>query len=305
VQIEVESVERLRFGDSSPVRAASAVAPLGDGHLVVQDDATHAAWVRDGSVKAVRVLPAVDGLELFDEASGTKHLKPDLEAACVLDVDGAPAVLVMGSGSLGARMRWSLLRLVDGRPVAHVVDMASLYADAAAALSVPADVLNMEGACVVDGVLRWYHRGLPAAGAATGSVDLDPAAAAAAALGRDSPSSVAVRNPRHYDLGEVDGVGLGITDAVALPDGTVLLSAAAEDSPNPRDDGPVVASALVRLDGYAVDDVAPLPLIEGRICKVEGLMMLESDQADVRLLAVVDVDDAGSPSLAVRLRVGH
>ena len=110
-------------------------------------------------------------------------------------------------------------------------------------------------------------------------------------------------NPRHYDLGEVHGVGLGITDAVALPGGAVLVSAAAEDSPNPRDDGPVVASALVRIDGDVVADVTPLPLVDGRVCKVEGLMLLDTDQAHTRLLAVVDVDDPGSPSLAVRLRV--
>lgn len=303
MEIDIEGVDRLRHADGSPVRAASAVAPLGDGFLVVQDDATHGAWFRDGSAEAVRVLPAVEGLDLFDEASGTKHLKPDLEAACVLDADGEPAVLMIGSGSLTARMRWSLLRLEADRPVVQVADLAPLYAEAAAALAVPPDVLNMEGACVVDGVLRWYHRGLPAAGVPTGSVDLDAASAVAAVLGRASPSSVTVSAPTTYDLGEVDGVGLGITDAVALPDGTVLLSAAAEDSPNPRDDGPVVASALVRLDGHAVEDVTPLPLIEGRVCKVEGLMLLGSDQAHLRLLAVVDVDDPGSPSLAVRLRV--
>ena len=153
----MERVERLRLADGSPVRAASAVVPLGDGFLVVQDDATHGAWFRAGSVSVVRLLPAVDGLELFEEASGTKHLKPDFEAACGLEVDGEPAVLMLGSGSLGARMRWSLLRFVGGHPQAQVADLAPLYADVAAALSVPPDALNMEGACVVGGALR-YHR---------------------------------------------------------------------------------------------------------------------------------------------------
>ena len=303
MQIEVESVERLRLADGSPVRAASAVVPFGDGFLVVQDDATHGAWFAAGAVSDVRLLPAVDGLEVFDEAAGTKHLKPDLEAACVLEVDGAPAVLLLGSGSLAARTRWSLLRLVDGRPEARAAEMAPLYAAVAEALSVPSDVLNLEGACLVGGVLRWYHRGLPAAGVPAGSVDLEPAAAVDAALGRISPDDVAVSNPRHYDLGEVRGVGLGVTDAVALPDGWVLVSAAAEDSPNPRDDGPVVAAALARLDGHAVEDVTPLPLVDGRVSKVEGLMLLESDRDSARLLAVVDVDDPAAPSVALRLVV--
>ncbi|RHW26532.1 hypothetical protein D0Z08_14515 [Nocardioides immobilis] len=307
MDIEVEGVERLRHADGSPVRAASALAPLGDGFLVVQDDAAHGAWFRAGSASAVRLLPPVDGHDLFDEASGTKHLKPDLEAACVVEVDGSPAVLMLGSGSLAARMRWALVRLVDGRPTVAVADMAPLYAAVGDALSVPSEALNLEGACLLGGTLRWYLRGLPSAGLPPGSVDLEPAAALAAVLGRTAPGAVAVTNARHYDLGEVAGVGLAITDAVTLPDGAVLLSAAAEDSPNVRDDGPVVASALVRLDGHHVDDITPLPRVDGRVSKVEGLMVLDADaEADgghVRLLAVIDVDDPGVPSEALRLRV--
>jgi hypothetical protein len=54
MQIEIEQVERLRFDHGGPVRAASAVAGFGDGFLVVQDDATHAAWFIDGRATAVR-----------------------------------------------------------------------------------------------------------------------------------------------------------------------------------------------------------------------------------------------------------
>ena len=82
MDIDVLSFDRLRFSDGAPVRSASAVVPFGGGFLVVPDDATHAAWFREDTVTAVRLLPPVAGLELFDEASGTKHLKPDLEAAC-------------------------------------------------------------------------------------------------------------------------------------------------------------------------------------------------------------------------------
>ena len=60
----------------------------------------------------------------------------------------------------------------------------------------------------------------------------------------------------------------------------------------------------MRLDGDAVEDVTPLPLVDGRVSKVEGLMLLDADDArTLRLLAVVDVDDPPFPSLAVRLRV--
>jgi hypothetical protein len=303
MEIELESVERLRFEDGAPVRAASAVAPWAGGYVVVQDDGTHAAWVTGTSVTAVRLLPAVEGREVFDKASGTKHLKPDLESACEVTVDDQPAVLAMGSGSSGQRMRWSLLRLTDGRPRSVTTDMTPLYAAVANDLSVSPDELNLEGACVIDGTLRWYQRGLPSAGLPSGSVDLGLGAVLAAALGRAEPGAVPVTSARHYDLGELEGVGLAVTDAVVLPGHRVLVSAAAEDSPNPRDDGPVVGSALVRLDGCAVADVTPFPLVEGAVSKVEGLLVLEADAGQARLLAVVDVDDPDTASLALRLRV--
>jgi hypothetical protein len=51
VQVELIGTERLWFGPGDPVRAASAVSPFGDGWLIAQDDANHAAalvpaWTR-------------------------------------------------------------------------------------------------------------------------------------------------------------------------------------------------------------------------------------------------------------------
>ena len=186
-----------------------------------------------------------------------------------------------------------------------MADMTRLYPAVAAALSVDADVLNMEGVCIVGDALRWYHRGLPSAGLRSGSVDIDLASALGAALGQVDPDRVAVTNARRYDLGTVDGVGLAVTDVVALPGGAHLASAAAENSPNPRDDGPVVASALARLEGDVVAEVVPLPPLEGSVIKVEGLMVLEADERQTLLLAVADVDDPEAASWATRLRVSH
>jgi hypothetical protein len=303
VEIELESVERLRFADGSAVRAASAVERLGDGFLVVQDDATRAAWFRQGVATEVRLLPPVAGLDRFRDSEGTKHLKPDLEASCALVADGEPAVLVLGSGSSPARKRGSLLRLRGGEPQVAVADLAPLYAAVATALGVDLDVLNLEGACLVDGTFRWFHRGLPSAGLPSGSVDLDPGQMVAVAAGRLDADAVGVGNPCAYDLGSVDGVGLAVTDVVTLPDGSMLASAVAEASPNVRDDGPVVASALVHLDGHEVREVAPLPPVEGRVSKVEGLMVAAAEPGPVLLRAVVDADDADAPSLCLRLRV--
>ena len=281
LRVRVERFRRLAFDDGSPVRAASAVAALGDGWLVAQDDAAHGAWVRDPGVERVRLVPPVEGHDVFSSAEGTKHLKPDLEAACVLD-DGS--VLLLGSGSTPARMRAARVRLREGQPQVDVLELAPVYAEVARVLELAPDDLNLEGACRVGDVLRWFARGNLSAGVPSASVELD-----VAALLAGGPAHV--RAPLRYELGAVDGVGLAVTDAVALPDGRVLVSATAEDTPNAVDDGPVVASALALLDGPQVVQVARLPEVDGRVAKVEGLALLSCDGTGAHVLAVVDEDD--------------
>ncbi|MEX5718853.1 DUF6910 family protein [Geodermatophilus maliterrae] len=302
MRVVVDEVRTLWFDDGTPVRAASGIAPLGEGWLVAQDDATSAAWRRAGSVTPVRVLPPVEGHDTFAEAAGTKHLKPDLEVACPAEVDGEPAVLLLGSGSSPRRMRGVLVRFEDGRPVARAADLDPLYARVVTVLGLPPDQLNLEGGSRSGGTVRWYQRGNLAAGVASASVEVPLADLVAAVLGRTAPASVPVARPRRYELGEVDGVGLAVTDAVALPDGRELLSAAAEDTPNAVDDGPVVATALALVDGEDVLAVARIPEVGGRVHKVEGLALRDVRGGEAHLLAVVDADDAGAPSVELELR---
>ena len=302
MQVFVDEVRALRFDDGTPVTAASGIAPLGDGWLIAQDDATSAAWRRTGSVTSVRVLPPVEGHDTFSEARGTKGLKPDLEVACPAEVDGEPAVLLLGSGSAPRRMRGVLVRLEDGQPVVQAAGLDRLYQRVAECLGLPMDQLNLEGASRHGDVVRWFNRGNLAAGVCSSSVEVPLAAMVAAVLGRDGAASVPVTLPRHYELGEVDGVGLAVTDAIALPDGRLLLSAAAEDTPNAVDDGPVVATALALVDGDEVLAVAPIPEVDGHVHKVEGLALRSVRDGQVHLLAVVDDDDPEKPSSEIDLR---
>ncbi len=303
MRTEVERVGRLHFDDGTPVRSASALAPFGDGWLIAQDDATHAAWRRASSVTAVRVLPSVEGRDVFSEAEGTKHLKPDFEAACEVTVAGAPAVLLLGSGATPARMRASLVRLGDGGPRFDVVPLDPLYERVAEVLGIEPALLNLEGACRLGDRLRWFNRGNLNAGLPSASIDLDLAGLVAAVTGAGGADAVGVDRPRTYDLGEVDGVGLAVTDAAALPDGRVLLSAAAEDTPNAIDDGPVVGTAVALVDGDDLVDVAPLVTADGTVPKVEGLGFSGGTPRGVRLLAVVDADDPLVPSVELTVHV--
>jgi hypothetical protein len=302
LRVDVTAVRRLHFDDGSGVRAASGIAPLGDGWLVAQDDAAHAAWLRDGAVERVRIVPSIEGHDVFSSAEGTKHLKPDLEAACPVEHDGEPAVLVLGSGSTPARMRAALVTLDPG-PTVLLADLAPLYARVADTLQLAPEDLNLEGASRAGTTLRWFARGNLNAGIPSASVDLELAELMAAVTGRAGADAVAVRRPVRYDLGSVDGVGLTVTDAVALPDGRTLISAAAEDTPNAVDDGPVVASAVALLDGDDLLSIAVLPEVQGEVAKVEGLALVSADGSGAQLLAVVDDDDPDVASLALTLRV--
>jgi hypothetical protein len=303
MRVHVDGVRALRFDDGAPVTAASGIAPLGDGWLIAQDDATIAAWLRADRVTPVRVLPPVEGHDVFSEEAGTKRLKPDLEVACPAEVDGEPAVLLLGSGSSPRRMRGVLVQVADGRPVVRSGALGPLYERVAALLGLPTEHLNLEGASRHGGTVRWFNRGNLAAGVRSGSVDVPLEELVAAVLGRSYPASARVGQPRFYDLGEVEGVGLAVTDAIALPDGGLLLSAAAEDSPNAIDDGPVVATALALVDGDDVLAVAPIPEVDGRVHKIEGLALRHMRGSDVHVLAVVDDDDPRTPSAAIDLRV--
>ncbi|WP_448642957.1 DUF6910 family protein [Geodermatophilus sp. URMC 63] len=75
----------------------------------------------------------MEGHDTVAEAAGTKHLKPDLEVACPVEVDGEPAVLLLGSDSTPRRMRGVLVRLEEGRPVARAADLHPLYERVASA----------------------------------------------------------------------------------------------------------------------------------------------------------------------------
>jgi hypothetical protein len=296
MRVEIESVSGLWFGPGAPVRAASAIAPLGDGWLVVQDDATHAAWLRPDGIGAVRVVDAVGGYETFSTAAGTKHLKPDFEAACA--VPGG--VLLLGSGSTAARMRAAL---VTPEPARTVTDLTPVYRRIAAALGLPIELLNLEGAGRLGDRLRCFQRGNSAAGVSSAAVDVALPALLAAASGQDDPGAVPVGPARRYDLGAVRGVALAITDAVALPDGRMVVSAAAEDTPNAVDDGPVVGAALALLDDETVLAVAAVPDGADGPYKIEGLALRGLDAAGVSLAAVVDADDPDLPSSLLDVRL--
>jgi len=277
------------------VRSGSALVRFGKRLAMVQDDALWLAWLdAGGELQAQALATEASGERLIHD----KRRKPDFEAAAV--IPGVPErLLVFGSGGLASRERIAILSESQG---VRLVEATALYASWRCEPRFAGAELNIEGA-FVDGTR------LVVCSRSNGALSRDPEAFDATAEIQlsellaylEAPHTAAV--PRlgqieQYQLGQIDGVRLTLTDA-ALRDGQRYYVAAAEASAGAISDGPVhgVSLGLLAEDArYAlIEDESGQPLRE----KVEGLTPVP-DSED--WLAIVDADDVTKPSNLLRLR---
>lgn len=286
------------------VRAGSGVRRWGERVVVVQDDVNALALLdeKTGSV-APLVLPAgAGGHRHFSEQRGNKASKMDLEA-CVVLPDGR--LLAVGSGSTPAREH---VVVVGQDHQVRVVQAAPLFAQLRSRRDFAGSELNLEGAVVVGGLIRLFQRGNGAAvdgHAATnavGDLDLDRFLRWLD-HGAPPPELDAVTC---VDLGHVQGVPFGFTDATALPDGRIVFLAGAEDSPDTYRDGRVLGARVGLLDGAQVI-VAEIHDAAGRATslKLEGVDFVRHVASGGMEFAVVaDMDDPEVPAVIASLHWG-
>jgi hypothetical protein len=285
------------------VRAASGLTWVGDRLAVIQDDASFLAFVdpETGLGEALPLPAGTNGQRQFDDARGNKAQKMDLEAvALVPGVDGV-MLTAFGSGSLAPREAVVLISFARPASPRIVVHPASaFYARLRAASGFAGSDMNIEGALYMDGALRLFGRGN---GAVVG--DLRPINASCDIVWTDlmahleHPSTVTPPAPRdimQYDLGTIDTVPLGFTDATRGRSNAVLYAAAAESSPDAIRDGEVRGSAIGTIEPDGTGRWTPLRDEEGNpfVGKIEGLAL--DTCSDDRVFAVVDSDDHARPS---------
>ena len=271
--------------------AASGIACVGSFIYVVADDELHLGVFRSGTGAPGHLIRLFDG-ELPDKPKARKKQKPDCEALTLLPAyNDYPygALLALGSGSRPNRRIGALLELdpqgaVRGLP--RVLDLSPLLAPLDDALA----SVNIEGAVVFDDELRLFQRGNKGEG--VNAVIRFALSALLEALRTGRPGAIKPTAIDPIDLGKIDGIPFGFTDAAVLPDGGMVFTAVAEDTDNAYDDGACAGAAV-----GIVDNAGRLRCLHrlDRPHKVEGIdARLDGDI--IRLMLVTDADDAGIPA---------
>lgn len=276
--------------------AASGLVLCGTRLYIVADDEHHLAQLdaRDAVDSPLRLLRLAPG-KLPADAAPRKKAKPDLEVLLRLPArqgGGSALLAALGSGSRPQRERAFVLALDARGEVAlpaRELPLGPLYAPLRARFG----ELNLEAGFVAGNRLHLFqraHAGQPL----NGHVVFD-AGAMRAWLDDPSTEPPPALSIEALDLGTVEGVPLGITDAAAGPDGGWVFSAVAEDTGNAYDDGACVGSVVGWAD--AQGRVGRCERLAGAP-KVEGIAPV----GDGRLWLVTDADDPARPSELLELR---
>lgn len=269
------------------VSAASGMAVVGSSTWVVSD--TSGQLARFGS--------GVWSGDLHEGLPAQKQ-KPDLEAIIAIPNGEAGATLVgFGSGSSKNDSRaGALVQEVDREGFAvgpaRRADLSPLYNELSKRLP---SGLNIEGVAMREGVygseLLLLHRGRKAGDPNTIFV-LDAEQAVLALRKAKTLDLTMLRSSHEVSLGNLNGVQLGFSDAISLPDGQIAFTASAEASDDHAADGRILGSVIGTIDSSF--RVTSIRALEGPARKVEGLVqskLIDAHAPTTQFTLVTDPDD--------------
>ena len=300
----------LRYGtgadaaDGLPahVRAASAIRRRGSRLVIVQDDVNAIAVLDPATGSALPLLlpEGPQGARVFDDAHGNKKQKLDLEA-CVELPDGR--LLALGSGSSRKRERIVCIA-ADARGSVDVIDAGEIYTQLRSHAEARGAELNIEGAVVQGRRLRLLQRGNGKHGSAPWNAILDLALDEFLGWLDERDTHLKVRHILEVDLGEINGVPFGFTDATIVADGRIAFLACAEDSADALSDGPMLGC---RFGWLAADDsTASMTVVIDDRGRPTGLKLegIERREGDANVFDVVaDMDQPEEPAQIATLTV--
>lgn len=269
--------------------AASGLACINSFIYVVADDELHLGVFRANSSEPGHLIRLFEG-ELPACEADRKKQKADFEALTLLpSYEDYPygALLAFGSGSRPNRRLGALLGLdpqgaVRGSP--QVVDCSPILAS----LDGEFPSLNIEGAVVSGAELRLFQRGNQRH--SKNAIIRFQHTAFLDALSSERTTAIIPLAINTFDLGQIEGIPLCFTDAAALPDGTMVFTAVAEDTDDNYKDGACAGAAV----GIVDKELQCLYRLEASY-KVEGVNARVEGNV-IRLLMVTDADDFEIPA---------
>jgi hypothetical protein len=270
--------------------AASGLVCLNSFAYVIADDEFHLGVFRTSTIEPGHLIRLFEGT-LPDSASARKRQKPDLEALTLLPpvldyVHGA--LLALGSGSKPNRRSGVIIGLdangvPEGSP--QVSDLSVIFDS----LGEWFPSVNIEGAVVSDTELCLLQRANKKY--LQNAVVRFQLSDFLGTLSSERPEPIRPSSFATFELGDIDGIPLGFTDGAALPNGSLLFTAVAEDTEDAYNDGRCAGAAVGIADG---DELRGLYRLAEPL-KVEGVHATAEGNV-VRLLLVTDADDPAVPA---------
>jgi hypothetical protein len=292
--LELRTVRELDVAEPSTphgrthISAASGVVRRGSYAYVIGDDELCLGVFDLAANDPGTLRQALPG-ELPADDAERKSQKPDLEALTTLPpVEESPhgGLLGLGSGSDPTRDRgffWALRNDGALRGEPWTVDLHPLYE----ALRGELGEVNVEGAAVFHECLWLFNRGNEA-GSRNAVAEVSISDLSTSIHGDREVEADELVVVREYELGEVDGVRLGFSDATTLLEDLVAFTASAEGA----EDGDIHGSLVGTIDSEG--EVHRLRTIDPK-WKVEGVHAAV-DSGIIDLVFVCDQDDPDVPS---------
>lgn len=283
------------------ISAASGLSWVNNTLYVVADDALHLGiFNRNSSAPGTSIALLAGELPL--EHKARKAQKPDFEVLTHWqNFSGAPggALFALGSGSKKNRCTGVVIPLdSDGSITGEIntFDLSALYTE----LEKHVPSLNIEGALFTQNELWLFQRGNSAQGK-NAIIRLEQSIFLQwLHTTVDATRITSDLRAQEIDLGDLNGVPLGFTDATCLQNGNILFAAAAEDTEDTYNDGQCAGSVI----GLMLSDGVILwqsPL--NQRCKVEGIAGKLIDDQYIECLMVTDADDATVPAVLLSTRI--
>ena len=279
----------LRKQRDLSISAASGLVIVGDALYVIADDGLHVHAYSLSDMQYEKRIRLLDG-ELPSgnspaDKKSRKKQKPDFEALVRVPAQsGLPhgALFAIGSGSKSNRQQGVLVLFrADGAlgEAVQALDLAALYA------TLPFADTNIEGALMLGEQLVLMQRGN----------NKHPQSALVYASLQDVLQGNATSKVVCYTLPAMDGIPLGFTDGIALPNGSILFSAVAENTDDSFNDGACAGAAMgiINAQGQLVQCEW---LAEPH--KIEGIAL---DASGTCLYAVTDADDPTVPAALLEI----